>query len=130
MLSKKDKDDIRKIIREEVTAAFMKTITIERGPRQPGDPEKVIRDEQWNVLDFLVSYIPHIEAALRGMQSDIDRTKNNLNTNTEKLNVVGQTLISIEDSARIVAALAGKIQEVEAERRRIEAPVSKGALER
>ena len=76
MLSKKDLEAIRKIIREELKDALVRTVTVERGPETQGDPEKVIKEEEWNVLDFMAAYLPKVEGSVRGMQEDVDKTKN------------------------------------------------------
>ena len=96
MLSKKDKEEIRAIIQEELKAALVRTVTIERGPRQQGDPEKVVRDEQWNVLDFFAAYAPKIEAALRGMQEDVDKASNKVDLVGGILTELSGALISID----------------------------------
>lgn len=53
MLTKKDKREIREIIQEELKTALFRKITIERGPRKQGDPEKAIKEEDWNILDVI-----------------------------------------------------------------------------
>jgi len=110
MITKKDEARLREMIQEELKAALYRTITIERGPRKQGDPEKVIKDEEWNVLDFFVVYLPKIEAALRGMQEDLDHTKNNLAANNEALKVVGDTLMAMEASAKKLAELSDMVE--------------------
>ncbi|MBW2024364.1 MAG: hypothetical protein JRH08_00745 [Deltaproteobacteria bacterium] len=111
MLSKKDKEEIRQMIQEELKAALFRKITIERGPRKQGDPEKVIKEEEWNVLDFLAAYLPRIEAAMRGMQEDLDHTKNKVETYNRKLEAVAQTLLGMEKAAKKVALLSDMIAE-------------------
>ena len=111
MLSKKDKEEIRQMIQEELKAALFRKITIERGPRKQGDPEKVIKEEEWNVLDFLAAYLPRIEASMRGMQEDLDHTKNKVETYNRKLEAVGQTLLGMEKAAKKVALLSDMVTE-------------------
>ena len=101
------------MIQEELKAALFRKITIERGPRKQGDPEKVIKEEDWNVLDFLAAYLPRIEAAMRGMQEDLDHTKNKVDQYNEKLEIVGRTLLGIEKAAKKVALLSDMITERE-----------------
>jgi len=105
MLTKKDKEEIRRIVREELKEALFRRIAIERGPRQQGDPEKVVKEEEWNVLDFLAVYLPRVEGALRGVQEDVDKTKNRVLENSAKIQVVGETLLGLEDSAKKIAML-------------------------
>jgi len=105
-MKEKDETRLREMIQEELKAALYRTITIEKGPEKQGDPEKVIKDEEWNVLDFFVVYLPKIEAALRGMQEDIDHTKNNLAANNGAMKVIGEILIAMEKSAKKLAQLS------------------------
>lgn len=91
MLSKKDLENIRQIIKEELTEFLVRTVTIERGPEKQGDSEKVIKEEQWNILEFMAAYQPKVEAAIRGMQEDLDKTKNNIN-------VLNNIMLGYEDS--------------------------------
>jgi len=115
MISKKDETRLREMIQEELKAALYRTITIEKGPEKQGDPEKVIKEEEWNVLDFFCVYLPKIEAALRGMQEDLDHTKNNLAANNAALKVVGETLIAMEASAKKLAQLSDYVQKTQKE---------------
>ncbi len=110
MLTKKDKAAIRQIIQEELKDAFFRKITIERCPRGPGDPEKVIKEEDWNILDFLLGYIPKIEGALRGMQEDIDRAKNNIAGNNKRLEAIGNVLIGMEQAAKTIAMISDEVK--------------------
>ncbi len=112
MLNKKDKHEIRKIFHEELKAALFRTITIEHGPEKQGDPEKVIKEEEVHVLDFLAVYLPKIEGALRGVQEDVDKAKNRVSEYNQKLDIVGQTLIGMETAARTMAALAERAREL------------------
>lgn len=113
MLTKKDKDEIRRIIQEELKGALCRMITIERGPRQQGDPEKVIKEEQWNVLDFMAAYAPRIEAALRGMQEDVDHAKNSVLAQGGKIAAIGNVLLGMEVAAKRLAAHADDIRTID-----------------
>jgi len=108
-MKEKDELRLREMIQQELKAALYRTITIEKGPEKQGDPERVIKEEEWNVLDFFCVYLPKIEAALRGMQEDIDHTKNNLAANNEALKMVGETLIAMEQSAKKLAQFSDMI---------------------
>jgi len=109
-MNEKDRTEIRQIIQEELKESLCRMITIERGPRQQGDPEKVIKEEQWNVLDFLAAYAPRIEAALRGMQEDVDRTANSIAKQEERLLAIGQVLLSMEKSAKTLAEISDMVK--------------------
>ena len=77
MLSKKDKTEIRTLIGEEFSKALTRTIEVERCPRKQGDPVKAVKDEAWNIIDFITGYFPYIEGALRGVQDDAHDAKIN-----------------------------------------------------
>ena len=110
ILNKEDKEDIRKIIQEELKASLVRTVTVEYGPRKQGDPEKVIKTEEWNVLDWFAVYAPKIEAALRGLQADVDRTVNSVDRQDFKIDTIGQVLLSMEQSAKTIAMLSDNIR--------------------
>ena len=110
LLTKKEKEEIRQIVREELKEALVRTITVERGARGPGEPEKVVKEEEWNVLDFLAFYLPRIEAALRGAQGDIDRMKNQIGEQNIKLEAIGKTLLAMEQGAKTIAMLCDEIK--------------------
>ena len=112
MLSKKDLENIRQIVREELKGALVRTVTIERGPEKQGDPEKVIREEEWNVLDFSAAYAPKIEAALRGMQADVDQTNNMVLKQAEQIEAIGGVLCSMEQSALKLAKASDTVTEL------------------
>lgn len=110
MLTKKDKEAIRQIFREEIALSHTRTLTIEYGPRKQGDPaDKVVKDVQVNMLDFWTEYAPKIEAALRGMQEDVDRTVNRVNEQGDKVDAIGATLLNMEHSAKIMAAISDQL---------------------
>lgn len=98
-LKESDREWIRETIKEELSTAFKRTITIERGPRQPGDKEKHVRDEEHNILDFLVWYVPYLEGALRGLQADTDKYRNRIN---QLLEMEGKTQKALETVANIM----------------------------
>ncbi len=115
MLTKKDKEEIRSIIQEELKGALFRMITIERGPDKQGDPEKRVAEEEWNVLDFLAFYLPKIEAALRGTQEDVDKTKNQVFKQSDQIQVVGNTLMALENSAKNIAKLSDVVKKARPE---------------
>jgi len=66
-----------------------------------------------NVLDQIVKYLPYIEGAIRGIQEDVDKMKNNVAGNNEKLRVVGETLIRMEQGARNISLFADKLKQID-----------------
>ena len=101
MLSKKDLEAIRGIIREELKDALVRTVTVERGAEKQGDPEKVIKEEQWNVLDFMAAYLPKVEGSIRGMQEDVDKTKNQVHQMTGIMIGLEQPITAIGEAAQV-----------------------------
>jgi len=108
-MRKKDREEIRQIIQEELKDALVRTVMVERGARKQGDPEKVVKEEEWNVLDWFVVYAPRIEAALRGMQEDVDKTANKVDAQREQLQTVGSVLMGMEKAAKRIARLGDVI---------------------
>ena len=107
-MKEKEEQQLRQLISEEINKAMMRKVLVERGPRKQGDPEKKIVEEEWNVLDWIVSYIPLIEAALRGLQEDTDKMKNKVNQNNEMTQAVGQLLINNENNLKKIAQITDK----------------------
>lgn len=114
MISKKDINKIaealRPIIAEEIEKAHTRKLTVEYGPRKPGDPEKVIKEEEWNIMDWIVKYMPYIEGSMRGMQKDVNKTSNKIIILTDQTNQIGNCLMTMEDSAKKIAWLSDQIQ--------------------
>jgi hypothetical protein len=110
MLTQNDRNAIRTMIQEELKLALCRKITIERGPRAQGDPEKVVREEEWNVLDFMAIYMPKIEGALRGMQEDVDHAKNTVATTEAKIDTIGAVLINMEKAAKMLASASDRFR--------------------
>lgn len=65
------------IILKAFNQAMTRTLKIESGKDNPGGPP-VIKEETWNMVDWLVKYFPHVEGALRGVQADTNKTANNM----------------------------------------------------
>jgi hypothetical protein len=109
----KDIEQIRQIVREELQAALSRTITVERSARQQGEIEKKTVEEQWNILDWMVYYMPYIEAALRGGQETTDHVKNGMTGLQGKIDALGQTMISLHDAARHIVHIGQALEVVE-----------------
>ena len=107
MLSSKDKEFIRQTIREELkealTAFLVREVTVERGPRNQGDPEKTIEKEEVNVLEFLCRYLPLVEGAIRGCQQDSNKTLNRTLEMKDGLAAIAGILIDNEGALKRIA---------------------------
>lgn len=102
---------LRKIIREELALALTRTLLVETGPKNQGDPEgKVTKEININMLDFWTEYAPKIEGALRGMQEDVDHTKNRVVEQSEKISAIGSVLIDMESSALKLAMASDSLK--------------------
>jgi len=75
VLSKKDKEDIRKIVREE----FIKTLTIKDVQIEREGPDGKIEKRMVDLFqpEWIAAEIPNLAYALRGVQETADHAKNN-----------------------------------------------------
>ena len=107
MLSKNDKEFIRQTIREELeealTAFLVREVTVEKGPRANGDPEKRIEKEEVNILEFLCRYLPLVEGALRGTQADMNKGTNKTGEMKDGLAAIAGILIESEKNIKRLA---------------------------
>ena len=107
MLSKNDKEFIKQTIREELeealTAFLVREITVEKGPRKNGDPEKRIEKEKVNMLEFQCGYLPQIEGALRGAQADMNKVTNKTGEMQDGLAAIAGILIESEKAIKQIA---------------------------
>ena len=63
------------IMLKAMSQAMTRTIKMESGRDNPGGPP-VVKEETWNMVDWLIKYMPHTEGALRGIQSDANKAAN------------------------------------------------------
>ena len=120
MLTKKDREAIaeivevrcRAIVQEELKACFGRTVLMEKGPRKQGDPEKRTVQEEVDIVSALIMYLPRIEAALRGMQEDVDHTKNRVVKHTEKIEMLGNAFLGMQDVAMKLAAATDEVLQI------------------
>jgi len=100
-------EEFGQLVLNLVNSCMTRKITVEYGPRKQGDPEKVIKEEDWNILDWLVRYMPYNEGALRGMQEDLSKAKNTIMSDyVPKLDAIGQIILAMENTARYLAEVA------------------------
>ena len=109
MLTKKDRDDIRKIFQEELKSAFTIEMKMEKHrDENTGQPLavpvvetiKVWLPEEW------ARHIPYFEGALRGMQETTDRAKNNSIKAFQGMGAVAEILQAIEKPLKHIALTA------------------------
>jgi len=63
------------IMFKAISQSMTRTIRMESGRDNPGGPP-VIKEETWNMVDWIIKYFPHVEGAMRGVQSDVSQAKN------------------------------------------------------
>ncbi|MEG6552679.1 hypothetical protein V6C53_20790, partial [Desulfocurvibacter africanus] len=67
---------VQEVVQDELKAALVRTITVQKGPDKQGDPQQRVETMEVSVLDFLAKYLPDIEGRLLGMQADVDCARN------------------------------------------------------
>lgn len=106
-------ETVRKVIKEELqealTTFLVREITVEKGPRKQGDPEKRVEKETVNVLDWMCYYVPLIEGAIRGSQQDMNKVTNKSNTIVEQIQAIGNILMGHENTVKQIAQFAQKL---------------------
>lgn len=114
ILIKRDelKDLLREVVREELKGALVRTITVEKGPDGPGDPEKRIESKEMNILDFMAQYLPQVEGRLLGVQADMNKTKNTLERQIQGFNFIGKALLTIEQVAKDFATSSERLKKL------------------
>jgi hypothetical protein len=78
------------IVMKAMNQALEREIEFEDGSTEPG--RIVVKKETWNVLDFLVKYIPRIEGSIRGCQSDAGQARNRSSESLEILTSIGRMM--------------------------------------
>lgn len=77
------------IMLKAISQALNRKIKIESGKDNPGGPP-VVKEEDWNILDFIAKMIPYQEGALRGMQADANKT---FNAAIAVVNIIGKYMV-------------------------------------
>jgi hypothetical protein len=98
MLSQKDFDKIRNIIREELT---IKGVTVERTNEETGAKE--LKTIDLYIPEWLVAELPNLSGALRGMQETTDNAKNNSIKAFQGMGAVANILATIEKPLKMIA---------------------------
>ncbi len=110
MLSKKDLENIRTIIREELLDLVTMEWIMEVGPNKPGDPPKHTEKRKVNVLHEIGVYLPNSVGAMRGVQADINKTTNKL-AKLEQLQATSiETLLTMQNPMRVLGQAAAMIE--------------------
>jgi hypothetical protein len=110
-LKQKDKDWIKQTIGEEFKAALFREITISRMAKGPGDIEGKIETDTINLLDILAQSLPQWEQSLRESSESSNQARNRSIETLGKINAVGETLVSMEESVMTMARFALVLKE-------------------
>jgi len=113
-MNSKKEEELRGIIRSELRDLVMHEIEVEKGPRKQGDPEgKRVVKENWNVLAYMAGYIPYLEGALRGMQEDVDSSRNNSVKALEAVKAMAGILEVTHKSMVAIAGFASRLEHLQ-----------------
>ncbi|EGJ51795.1 hypothetical protein [Desulfocurvibacter africanus] len=118
---------VREVVQDELKAALVRSITVQKGPDKQGDPQQRVETVEVSVLDFLAKYLPDIEGRLLGMQADVDCARNRVAELSGQVQAVGRTLVALEQPMRRVAAFSDACRpalEAVAEPQRAQLPYS------
>lgn len=115
MLTKSDKQFIRDVIKQEVEAALTVEWTIEKvRDDKTGQPLAVKETKTENIFipaEF-IRMMPYLEAAIRGVQQDIEKNNNKINDMGNQIQVVGSVLVQNEESLKCIAAISDHIKQL------------------
>lgn len=112
MLSKKDLDQIRNIVQEELTNYLIRTVEVEKGPRKQGDPEKSVEIQTINALDWIIHYMPLIEGALRGVQEDTNRANSKMINTSETVEALSAIMLQTEQSLKTISFISDGMKQI------------------
>jgi hypothetical protein len=110
-LSKSDKEwlleEIKKAVTETLTVEWTVEKKRDKKTGQPlAKPEK--KTEKVFLPAVFVQLLPFYEGAMRGMQADVDRSINRTNKMHDKVDIIGQMVVS---NANVIKSLVTSIQE-------------------
>jgi len=116
MLSKKDKEwienTVKKIVYDVLTVEIKYEKNRDEKTGQPlATPEIIIEKEFLPV--WWIRYLPHYEAAMRGVQGQVSQHHTAIDDFSKKLDVIGQLLLHTEQSMKQIASFADKLNELE-----------------
>jgi hypothetical protein len=103
MLNQKDIDIIKDIIKEALTIE----VRMEKFDQLNGIWEH--KTEKVYIPTFWVEYLPKITAALRGMQEDVDHTKNRVAENVQRSDAIIGILLQSENAIKKLVMAANTI---------------------
>jgi len=106
MLSKKDLDQIRTIIQEELKAALTIEVQYEKYDKEKGMKE--LKTEKHFLPEWLVDLQPYLIGALRGMQEDCNKVNNKTLDIVDNVRQLSGIMLQAEDSLKCISAISDK----------------------
>ena len=114
---------LRRMIRHEFRLALFREIDVEEAARPGEDPPRegrVAKKIRVNVLEWFTSYLPYIEGALRGMQSDVGKVNDKIFKQlTPGVATIAELLIANEGNMQLIAKFVDNVKQL-AEAKKIE----------
>jgi len=109
LLTKKDKEWLKEQIKEAVTEALTVKITMEkRRDIKTGQPlaKPELFDEEVFLPSIFVQMLPFYEGAMRGLQTDVEKSINRMSKMHDKVDTIGKLVVQ---NANTIKGLAGVV---------------------
>jgi hypothetical protein len=106
-LSKKDKEWLRKAIREEMIEVLTVEIEYEKPLKEEG--RYTYRNEKHFIPFWWAEHLPQFVGAMRGLQADVGKSNNQMADTTEGLEAMSKILLGIEDGIKKFIAVSDKL---------------------
>ena len=105
MLSKKDVETIRELIRKELGNALVREITVEKRAKVPGEVDGRKETHTSNLLDQLVMDIPYWVQSLGLIEGQVTK-------NTDAVNQFTGLMLNLQESLMTIAKFTIALQEM------------------
>lgn len=104
---------LKEIVAKELRTALTIRVRWEkRRDEKTGQPlatPEIVEKEEY-LPAFIVTYLPYVEGALRGMQETTDRVKNGMGEDRAVLANVASVMLQVEDALRVLVGSASTVQ--------------------
>jgi len=110
MLSKKDLQQIRSIISEEINNALSIEIQYEKFDKEKGMKELI--KKKFHLSVWLAEQFPDLVGALRGMQEDVNKSNNKITHVTDNLKIINKILIDNQNAFNCIAKISDRVKEI------------------
>jgi len=110
MLSKKDLDQIRTIIQEELKDALTIEIKYEKFDKEKGMKELITK--KFHLPVWLADQFPHLTGALRGMQADTNKANNRMIDTAVNVQMFNQIMLDNENALKCIASISDKVKQI------------------